>query len=334
MHPDSVIFTNKGPTLMKDEERVAMVKACKWVDEVAFGMAYGCDCKLLDSLDCEYCVHGDDMPVDPSGNSVYQDVIDNNRCRIIKRTEGVSTTELVGRLLSMSREHLMKRGNDGGSESESASASANEAATGAGAQKKGLLGGISNFLPTSHRLTQFANADNPLHKATKVVYVDGDWDLFHLGHVEFLERAAKLGDFVLVGVHDDAVVNAAKGVNFPIMGLHERVFNVLSCKYVNDVIIGAPWALTQDMLKTMNIQVVVVHADNIKSSISDQLSADPYAVAREAGILEQTEFKATIDTDVLIERMIENRKAYVKRNEKKGKAEMEYLANKTFIQEK
>ena len=55
---------------------------------------------------------------------------------------------------------------------------------------------------------------------------------------------------------------------------------------------------------------------------------------REAGILEQTEFKATIDTDVLIERMIENRKAYVKRNEKKGKAEMEYLANKTFIQEK
>ena len=35
----------------------------------------------------------------------------------------------------------------------------------------------------------------------RVVYVDGAWDMFHAGHVEFLQRAAELGDFLLVGVH-------------------------------------------------------------------------------------------------------------------------------------
>lgn len=73
----------------------------------------------------------------------------------------------------------------------------------------------------------------------------------HCGHVDFLETAKKLGDFLIVGVNTDQVgewtgiccagllqcylicqvVNYYKGGgNFPIMTLHERVLSVLACR--------------------------------------------------------------------------------------------------------
>jgi ethanolamine-phosphate cytidylyltransferase len=91
----------------------------------------------------------------------------------------------------------------------------------------------------------------------RVVYVDGGFDLFSSGHIEFLrqvikaeekigqdegwystqateERVGKGGDygpvFVVAGVHDDEVINHWKGVNYPIMNIYERGLCVLQCK--------------------------------------------------------------------------------------------------------
>ena len=47
-----------------------------------------------------------------------------------------------------------------------------------------------------------------------------------------MKKAKEFGTYVLVGVHDDKVVNQIKGGNFPIMNLHERVLSVLSCKVI------------------------------------------------------------------------------------------------------
>lgn len=79
--------------------------------------------------------------------------------------------------------------------------------------------------------------------------------MFSLSHTRLYNRVAKqLGDFLLVGICDDETVNKHKGENWPIMNLHERTLCVLSCRYVNEVIIGAPWAITKDLIKTMNIR--------------------------------------------------------------------------------
>lgn len=58
----------------------------------------------------------------------------------------------------------------------------------------------------------------------------GAFDLFHVGHLDFLEKAKALGDYLIVGLHTDPVVNSYKGSNYPIMNLHERVLSVLACK--------------------------------------------------------------------------------------------------------
>lgn len=50
---------------------------------------------------------------------------------------------------------------------------------------------------------------------------------------------------MIVGVHNDQIVNRYRGSNMPIMNLHERVLSVLGCKYVDDVLIDAPFVITE-----------------------------------------------------------------------------------------
>ena len=61
-----------------------------------------------------------------------------------------------------------------------------------------------NFLPTSRRIAEFSSKRSP-KPTDKIVYVDGAFDLFHQHHIAFLEKARRLGDFLIVGVHKDEV---------------------------------------------------------------------------------------------------------------------------------
>jgi ethanolamine-phosphate cytidylyltransferase len=57
----------KGPPIMSDEERIAIVRACKWVDEVVEGVDYDPTIELIDRLNCSHVAHGDDLVVDTNG---------------------------------------------------------------------------------------------------------------------------------------------------------------------------------------------------------------------------------------------------------------------------
>lgn len=81
--------------------------------------------------------------------------------------------------------------------------------------------------------------------------------MFHTGHATTLAKAKELGTFLIVGIHDDHDVNRIKGANYPIATLQERVLCVCACKHVDEVIIGAPLEITEDMISTLNIKHVV-----------------------------------------------------------------------------
>ena len=40
------------------------------------------------------------------------------------------------------------------------------------------------------------------------------------------------------------------------MNLHERSLSVLACRYVDEVIIGAPWTITKDMVNIVTLYKV------------------------------------------------------------------------------
>lgn len=143
--------------------------------------------------------------------------------REVQRTAGVSTTDLVGRMLLLTRQHF-RRGAleyDVGKEHSSK--------LGQDSSARSPWTGCSQFLPTTQKIIQFSDGKPP-KPGDKVVYVAGAFDLFHVGHLDFLEAASKHGDYLIVGLHTDPVVNRYKGSNYPIMNLHERVLSVLACK--------------------------------------------------------------------------------------------------------
>jgi len=74
--------------------------------------------------------------------------------------------------------------------------------------------------------------------------------MLHVGHVRILKKAREACDFLIVGIHDDETVNEHKGSNYPIMSLQERVLSVLAMKYVDEIIIGAPWKITEHLIKS------------------------------------------------------------------------------------
>ena len=265
----------------------------------------------------------------PRAHPRYDEVISAGRFRYIKRTEGVSTTVLVGRLLSMTKEHL--------SSPERAAGTGEEADLGTPA----IPPPAAMLLPTSTRFAQFLSSAErdvsararALAEAKNVVYIDGAWDLLHSGHVMALQKAAALGDFLLVGVHDDATVNEHKGLNYPACGLHERALCVLSCKYVDDVVIGAPWAGTDDLIKTFNIRTIVSGALNPEKLEADGGDAEAYVTARERGMFKSVRSGSTLTTEELVARIIANRARFVERNTSKEAAEREYMKRKTYVKE-
>ena len=106
---------------------------------------------------------------------------------------------------------------------------------------------MTQLLPTSRRIVQFSS-NQTIGANAKVVYIAGSFDVFHPGHIELLKCAKRLGDFLLVGVHTDEDINKYIGPHYPIMSLHERALSVLSCRYVDEVVIGTPWCMTQEMV--------------------------------------------------------------------------------------
>jgi D-beta-D-heptose 7-phosphate kinase/D-beta-D-heptose 1-phosphate adenosyltransferase len=56
----------------------------------------------------------------------------------------------------------------------------------------------------------------------KLVFTNGVFDILHVGHVRYLERARALGDALVVAINSDRTVRALKGVGRPLMSEDER----------------------------------------------------------------------------------------------------------------
>jgi glycerol-3-phosphate cytidylyltransferase len=94
----------------------------------------------------------------------------------------------------------------------------------------------------------------------RTVITFGTFDVFHVGHIRVLQRAAALGDRLVVGVSADAL-NIAKKGRAPIYTQDERMEIVSSLKVVDDVFVEESLELKRDYIVEHGADVLVMGDD-------------------------------------------------------------------------
>ncbi|XP_043858355.1 ethanolamine-phosphate cytidylyltransferase isoform X2 [Dromiciops gliroides] len=316
VHNDEEIAKHKGPPVFTQEERYKMVQAIKWVDEIVAGAPYVTVLETLDKYNCDFCVHGNDITLTVDGRDTYEEVKKAGRYRECKRTQGVSTTDLVGRMLLMTKAHHSSR--ELPSEYREYTDSFGKCP-----RSHSPWTGVSQFLQTSQKIIQFASGKEP-EPGDTIIYVAGAFDLFHIGHVSFLEKVYQLAErpYIIAGLHFDQEVNHYKGKNYPIMNVHERTLSVLACRYVAEVVIGAPYAVTANLLDHFKVDLVCHGKTDV---LPDKDGSDPYKEPKKRGIFRQINSGNELTTDLIVQRIIKNRLEYEARNQKKEARELAVL---------
>ena len=108
VHTDAEIAKHKGPPVFNEKERYRMVRAIKWVDEVVEAAPYVTTLDTLARHDAAFCVHGNDITMTAEGVDTYHLVKAAGKYKECERTQGVSTTDLVGRMLLLTKSHQLK----------------------------------------------------------------------------------------------------------------------------------------------------------------------------------------------------------------------------------
>ncbi|MDR3611127.1 MAG: D-glycero-beta-D-manno-heptose 1-phosphate adenylyltransferase [Ignavibacteriaceae bacterium] len=115
----------------------------------------------------------------------------------------------------------------------------------------------------------------------KLVFTNGCFDILHSGHIDYLNKAKQLGDFLLVGLNSDLSVKNIKGEKRPILSEMERAVlldNLKCVDYVTffdedtpqhlisslipDILVkGGDW----DLSKIVGREIVISNGGEVKS---------------------------------------------------------------------
>ena len=310
---DEQIMRYKGPTIMNGQERADIVRAIKWGDIVVPDTPYECTTELLDQLNCQYFVHGDD-PVMCDGVNVNELLKSINRFKEVRRTTGISTTDLTGKLLDLLKppEEECK-------------------------QRQAVSERIVNppkqtFLQTSTRIANFSNRREP-GVDEQIVYFQASCDLMHPGVIARIHAAKAEGDFLYVGLWDDEMIKYYRGSRYPLQGMQERLLMALAMKDVDDVVIGAPYIITDDLIKSLNIKKVV-HVRTREDQVKPEFAhLDPFEVPKAQNIFVEL---PAVENDLTLEdiarRVEANRDQFENKfNKRKAKQDDYYLNLKRSV---
>ncbi len=90
------------------------------------------------------------------------------------------------------------------------------------------------------------------------VWINGTFDVLHLGHIKLLEKGADLGDFLIVGVDSDRRVSELKGEERPINKLVSRITLLESIRYVDRVLTFDSDEELKTLIKTIRPEIMVI----------------------------------------------------------------------------
>jgi D-glycero-beta-D-manno-heptose 1-phosphate adenylyltransferase len=98
------------------------------------------------------------------------------------------------------------------------------------------------------------------------VFTNGVFDILHHGHLDYLARAASLGNMLIIGVNTDASVKRLKGDKRPITNENDRAFQLASLLFVDAVCLFEE-DTPKDLIEAVKPDILVKGGDYTISNI-------------------------------------------------------------------
>ena len=95
----------------------------------------------------------------------------------------------------------------------------------------------------------------------KTVFVNGTFDVLHRGHLDLLNYAKSLGEYVVVGIDSDERVKQMKGSSRPINCLMDRAHMLANLKSVDEVRFFGSDKELEGLVKEVKPDIMVVGSD-------------------------------------------------------------------------
>ena len=130
-----------------------------------------------------------------------------------------------------------------------------------------------------------------------VVMTNGCFDLLHAGHIQYLEQAKALGDWLIVAINNDESVRGLKGDARPIMPIEQRMAMLNSLVAV-DYVIAFSESTPETLIKTLSPDILVKGGDYKVHQIA---GADH--VLAQGGQVKLLPFKSGCSTSSIIEKI-------------------------------
>jgi len=137
-------------------------------------------------------------------------------------------------------------------------------------------------------------------KGCKIVFTNGCFDLLHLGHIDYLAKAAAMGNVMILGVNTDSSVSRIKGPGRPVNNESTRLHVLASLFFVNAVVLfddETPY----ELIRAVQPDVLVKGADWKKEEI-----AGYDIVMQKGGRVETIEYLEGYSTTALEQKIIRN----------------------------
>jgi len=169
----------------------------------------------------------------------------------------------------------------------------------------GTIIGIRQLVQVRHRLSK---------QGKNVVFTNGTFDIIHRGHVEYLFRAKRLGDVLIVGLNTDASIRRIKGRNRPINSNRERAV-VLAALTPVDYVCFFEENTPRRIIDRLRPDVLVKGADWLKENIVGRRTVERYG-----GVVRTIRLTPNLSTTNIIERVLasyQGRKTTLRRRAKK-----------------
>lgn len=131
----------------------------------------------------------------------------------------------------------------------------------------------------------------------KVVFTNGCFDLLHLGHVDYLEKAKLLGSKLVIGLNTDASVSKFKGPERPLQDEHSRARILAALQFVDLVVLfneDTPFDLISELIPNILVKGSDYLAENI-------VGAD--VVKKGGGVVKTIDFVPGYSTTRIVEKI-------------------------------